>query len=183
MTGPAAILFDQIPVRELSLRVFIQILHVAVRRCVVEIKVIFLNVLAVIAFGGHEAECALFQDRIAPVPEREGEDKQLVSIADSGHPVFAPSICSAASHVVGEVIPGVAVGAVVFADGSPRALGYVRSPKPPGRCKSGILFESRVLLSLGRNLCVWIVFHRYLGGTFGDAGFELNEKWKMENRK
>ena len=69
-------------VRISRLRILVQVLHVGVGRGAVEVEVILLDVLAVVALAGREPEGSLLQDRILPVPERQAEDKHLVSVAD-----------------------------------------------------------------------------------------------------
>src|SRR3569832_524421 len=55
----------------------------------------------------------------------------MITIAPRGKTVLAPAIGLAAREVVGEITPGVAVGAVVLAHRAPSALAHVRSPTPP----------------------------------------------------
>ena len=130
---PAAVLLDELRVGILALRVLVEPLHVRVGGRRVEVEVVLLHVLAVVALGGHEAEEPLLQDRVALVPQREREDQELVAVADAGQAVLAPAVGLAAGLVVGEEVPGVAVGAVVLAHGAPGALGDVRTPAPPRR--------------------------------------------------
>jgi hypothetical protein len=85
----------------------------------------------VIAFVAGQAEQTLFQDRIVAVPERERKANVLMAIADTAEPVFAPAVGAAARMVVGKIFPGGAVGAVIFAHGTPLALGQVRTPAFP----------------------------------------------------
>src|SRR6202050_5779820 len=92
LSGAAAVFFHQMGIRELSLRVFVKHPHVAVRGSVVEVKIIFFYVFAVIALGRTQPEHSLFQDRVAAVPKRERENKKLVTIADACNPIFAPAI-------------------------------------------------------------------------------------------
>ena len=56
-----SILLNQIPIRKLALRILVEVLHVAVRRSVVEIEVIFFDVLAVIAFDGTRPNARSFR--------------------------------------------------------------------------------------------------------------------------
>ena len=58
----------QIAIGIFSLGILVQVLHVRVCRCAVEIKVVFLDVLAVIAFAVGQPEKPFFQDRVATVP-------------------------------------------------------------------------------------------------------------------
>jgi hypothetical protein len=50
----------------------------------VDIEVIFLNVLAVIAFGVDEAKQPLLQDGIAAVPKSQSKAKLLLVVGDTG---------------------------------------------------------------------------------------------------
>src|SRR5215469_13414579 len=63
----------KIPIGILALRILVQILHVRMRRCAVEIKVIFLDVFAMIAFVVGEAKQALLQNGISAVPKSKCE--------------------------------------------------------------------------------------------------------------
>src|SRR5262249_36362230 len=102
-----------------------------VRRRVVDVEVVVLDVLAVVALVRRHAEQPLLEVRIALVPERRREAQQLVAIADAGDAVLAPAVRLRARAVVGEVAPRVAVLGVVLADRPPRAIGEVRPPPPP----------------------------------------------------
>ena len=55
------------------LRVLVEVLHVRVRRRAVEVEVVLLDVLAVIPLAVGQAEQPLLEDRILPVPQRQGE--------------------------------------------------------------------------------------------------------------
>ena len=69
----AAVLFDELRVGKLALRIFVERLEIRVRRRRVEVVVALLDVLAVVAFAVGQAEQPLFQNRIASVPERQRE--------------------------------------------------------------------------------------------------------------
>jgi hypothetical protein len=97
----------------------------------VEVIVVFFDILAVIALGSAQAEETLFQNRIAAIPEREGETEALVIVADAGDAVFGPTIRSGAGMVVGEIIPRVSISAIILPRISPRALGEIGPPAPP----------------------------------------------------
>src|SRR5579859_224871 len=101
------------------------------RRCGIQVEVVFLHIFAMIAFIAGETEEPLFQDGIAPIPQRQGEAKALMTVADTGNAVFIPAICARARLIMRKVIPGFAIRAVIFAHGAPRALTYVRSPAFP----------------------------------------------------
>ena len=81
-----------------------------------------------IAFRAGDSEEAFLQDRIDAVPEGERETQALVIVADAGDAVFGPAIGARAGVIVREVIPGRAVGAVVFARIAPGSFREIRTP-------------------------------------------------------
>jgi hypothetical protein len=87
------VLLDEPRVRELRLRVVVAppVPRVARRR--VEIPPVLLRILAVVALVAREAEDALLQDRVAPVPERKPETEALLDVAEAGKPVLPPTVC------------------------------------------------------------------------------------------
>src|SRR5882724_2765810 len=91
-------------------------------RRTVEVVIDLLDVLAVIAFRVRQAVQALFEDRIAPVPQRQSQTEPLVAVAKSGDAVFAPAIGAAAGMIVREIFPGVPVLAVILSDRAPLPL-------------------------------------------------------------
>ena len=101
-------------------------------RRAVEVEVVLLDVLAVVALAVGQAEEPLLEDRVLAVPQGQGEAEPLLVVGDAGDAVLAPAIGARAGLVVGEVVPGVAVLAVVLAHGAPLALAEVRPPLLPG---------------------------------------------------
>ena len=97
----------------------------------VEIKVILLNVLAVVALRVGQPEKPLFKNRVLAIPQRQSEAQALVVVGKTRQTVLAPTISARARLIVTEVVPGVAVFAVIFANGAPLALAQVGSPLPP----------------------------------------------------
>ena len=75
------------------LRILVEILQVGMGRRAVEVKIVFLHVLAVIALAVRQAEEPLLEDRVATIPERERETEPLPVIADARQSVLAPVIC------------------------------------------------------------------------------------------
>src|SRR5688500_11164436 len=98
------------------------------RRRAVDVKVGFLHVFAVVSLWSGQAEEALFQDRVAPIPQRDGEAETTLAVADAEEPVLTPAIRPAAGLVVREVVPDVAVRRVVLAHGAPLPLGEIGTP-------------------------------------------------------
>ena len=128
-----AVLFQKIGVRIGRMRILVEHLQIRVRRRRVEVVVEFLHILAMVAFAVRQAEQAFLQDRVVPVPECERETQALFAIAEACDAVFAPPIRTAACVIMREVVPGVAVGAVVLAHGAPLALAQIRAPLLPCR--------------------------------------------------
>ncbi len=123
---------EEVPVGELALRVLVEVLHVRVGRRRVEVEVVLLDVLAVVPLAVGEAERALLEDGVPLVPEGEGEAQALLVVGDPAEAVLAPPVGPGAGLVVREVVPGVAVRAVVLADRPPLPLAEVRAPLLPG---------------------------------------------------
>ena len=129
VAAAAAVLGHELAVRERLARVVIAPAHPGVRRRGIEVPPVLLGVLAVVALVAGQAEDPLLEDRVVPVPERERQAQLLSRVADAGQAVLAPAVRARAGLVVGEVLPGVPLGAVVLADRAPRALRDVRAPQ------------------------------------------------------
>ena len=94
LPGPAPVRFDQVLIRKLPLRVFVEVLHVRVRRRRVDVEVVLLDVLAVVSLAVGQPEEAFLEDRVALVPKGERKAEALTVIRDAADPVFAPAISS-----------------------------------------------------------------------------------------
>ena len=125
------IFFDEPPVREFGLRILVEHAHVAVGRGGVEIEIIFFNIFAVIALRAGEAKEAFLQDGVAAIPKGQRETDHLMAVANAANAVFTPAIGAAIGMVEGKIVPGGAIGAVIFADGAPLAVGEIGSPALP----------------------------------------------------
>src|SRR5262245_2277587 len=101
------------------------------RRCPVEEKVIFLDVLTMIPLLIRQTKQALFEDRVVFIPQGHGQTEILLVITKAPHAVFVPAIRPAAGMIVGERVPGVPISAVVLTHGSPGALAEIGAPALP----------------------------------------------------
>ena len=144
------VLRDQPAVGELGLRIFVEILQIAVGRRGIEVIIELLDVLAVIALAVGQAEQPLLEDRVLAVPERQRQAQPLSVVADPGDAVLAPAVGARAGLVVGEVLPGVAIGAVILAHGAPLALAEIGPPALPAHITARVLRKPRALGGLGR---------------------------------
>src|SRR5262249_17250338 len=67
------------------------------------------------------------------VPKSKRKAKALLFIGNAGQAILTPTIRTGTGLIVGEVIPGVSVCALVFANSSPLAFAHVWPPKLPLR--------------------------------------------------
>ena len=67
------------------------------------------------------------------IPQRKGEAEVLIAITDTCQPIFVPAVDTAAGMVVGKVMPGITIGAVIFTHGAPSALAEIGPPMFPIR--------------------------------------------------
>jgi hypothetical protein len=84
-----------------------------------------------ITFMGSESEHAFFENRVVSIPESESKAEILVAIANTGNAIFIPTVGTRAGMIVREIAPGVAILAVILADGAPGALRQERAPTIP----------------------------------------------------
>src|SRR5262249_55744260 len=111
----------------------------------VEVVVDLLDVLPVIALAVGQAEEPLLEDRVFTVPQGQRQTQALLVVADAGQAVLAPAVGAAAGVVVRQVAPGVALGAVVLADGAPLPLAQVRPPLLPRLAALALFFKAPLL--------------------------------------
>ena len=92
------VLGDEVRVRELGLRVVVAPSVPRVAREGVEVPPVLLGILAVVALLAGQAEDALLEDRVAPVPEREAKAEPLLDVGEAppGRPL--PSGRRASGH-------------------------------------------------------------------------------------
>jgi hypothetical protein len=126
-----AILLDQTAIGEFPLRIFVEHLQVGVRRRRIQVVIEFLHVLPMIALAVGQAKEPLFENRVTAIPQRQSQADSLLVIADACDAVLAPTVGSAASMVVRQIFPRVAMWTVVLAYRSPLALREIRSPTTP----------------------------------------------------
>jgi hypothetical protein len=138
-----AVLLTQTVIRECSLGILVQALHVGVGGRIVEVEIALLDVLSVVAFLAGQSEESLFEDGVAAVPEGQREADSLMAIANASDAVFVPAVGALSSLLVGEILPGVAVGAVVLTHSAPGALAEIGSPTIPARLPVAVLFDAR----------------------------------------
>src|SRR5215471_2879759 len=100
------------------------------RECI-DVPPVLLGILAMVRLGACQAKDPLLQNWISAIPERQSETQALFDVAEPRETVLAPAVCSGPGVIVGEVVPRLAVGTVVLADGAPLPLTDVRAPDVP----------------------------------------------------
>lgn len=69
----AAIVLDQLRVREWPLGIFVERFHIGMAWCVVEEEVRVLHILPVIAFISSQSKQTLLEDRVHAIPQRQSK--------------------------------------------------------------------------------------------------------------
>jgi hypothetical protein len=130
----------------------------------IQIIIELLDVLAVIALAVGQTEQPLLQDRVLAVPQGERQAQALATVADAGDTVLAPAVGARARLAVREILPGLAVSAVVLAHGAPLPLAQIRPPQLPRGLALGIFGQTDALGRLDL-ACIWVtdVLHRHFG--------------------
>ena len=132
VAGAPPVRLHQVGVGIGRLGILVEVLHVGVGRRAVEVEVVLLDVLAVVPLAVGQAEEALLEDGVLAVPQGQGEAEPLLVVGEAGEPVLAPAVGPRARLIVREVVPGVAVFAIVLAHRSPLTLAQVGTPLSPG---------------------------------------------------
>src|SRR5579862_3467024 len=162
--GAPFIGFHQVAIRELRLWILVEKLHVGVRRSAIEVEVIFLDVLAMIAFAVGETEQPFFQDWVTAVPQSECEAELLLVIGDPGQTIFTPAVSPRTRLIMTEVVPGIPVLAVVFANRAPLPLTQIRPPLLPRYTRFPRIIQAP--LFFGFNVRDGRLRTRFHGGDF-----------------
>src|SRR5215831_5547950 len=101
--APLPTLLNELLVGIGRLGIFIEILHVGVRWRGIKIEIVLLHILAMIGLGRDQAKQPLFQNRVFAVPQCQGKDEDLVTVADTGQPILTPAVRFGASEVMGKI--------------------------------------------------------------------------------
>src|SRR5438094_735716 len=99
------IFFQQLSIGIGALRIFVKELHVGVGRRTVEVEVIFLHILAVIAFVAGQAEEAFLEDGIGLVPKCKTKTHELMAVTNRRQAVLVQAIGARTSVIVRKIFP------------------------------------------------------------------------------
>src|SRR2546429_3260292 len=156
-----AIFLDEPRIGIFRLRIFVERLQVGMRRRRIEVEILLLHVLAMIPLAAGEAEQALFQNRVAPIPEREREAKPALAVGDAEQAVLAPAVSAAASLFMGKIFPARAARRIVLTHRGPLALAEIGPPPFPVLRPRGVLLQAdgfsrvRFVLAHGTDSGIW----------------------------
>ena len=78
-----------------------------------------------VAFAIGQAEQPLLEDRVLAVPQGQSKAEPLLIVGNAGEAILTPMRCARPRMIVREVIPGVAVFALVLADRAPLSFAEV----------------------------------------------------------
>ena len=129
--APGGVDVDQVLVRERALRVVVAPPVPGVAGDRVQVPPVLLDVLAVVALRAGQPERPLLDDRVPPVPQRQPQAQPLLDVAEPGQPVLPPPVGPGPRLIMRQVIPRVAVRAVVLPDRAPLPLADIRPPPVP----------------------------------------------------
>ena len=127
----SAVLHSELLVGEGGLRIVVPPTVPCMAGDGIEVPPVFLRVLAVVGLGSVQAIEPLLQDRITPVPKGKAEAHPLLDVREASQAVLPPAVGTGSRVVVGKVVPGFAVGAVVLSNGGPLALAHIWPPPIP----------------------------------------------------
>ena len=97
----------------------------------VEVEVVLLDVLTVIALIAGQTRIDALSGWDPSVPERQRKADLLVAVADARQAILIPAVRARASMIVREILPSIAVRAVVLTHRAPGALAEVGTPAFP----------------------------------------------------
>ena len=129
--APAGVGVDQVLVGVRALRVVVAPPVPGVAGDRVQVPPVLLDVLAVVALRAGQPERALLQDRIPPVPQRQPQAQPLLDVAEPGQPVLTPPVGLGPGMIMRQVIPRIAVRAVILPHRAPLPLAHIRPPPVP----------------------------------------------------
>jgi hypothetical protein len=81
---PTSVLLNDVRIRKRLVRIFIEHLHVAVSRRIIQVKVILLHVFPMISFAVSKSEESLFENRVLAIPQRQRKAKSGFFVANAG---------------------------------------------------------------------------------------------------
>ncbi len=129
MLAAASVGLDEVSVGIGVLRILVQVLHVRVRGRGIEIEVVLFHVLAMIALAVvARPKARSFRIGSRPFHSASAKHSTWWSSLIPPRPSSPPPVGARAGLVMGEVVPGVAVVAVVLAHRSPLPLSWGRGP-------------------------------------------------------
>ena len=131
ITVPAGVGIDQVLIRKRALRIVVAPPVPGMTGDGVQVPPVLLHVLAVVALRASEPERPLLQDRVAPVPQRQGQAQPLLDVAEPGQPVLAPPVGTRPGVIMRQVVPCLTIRAVVLTHRPPLPLADVRPPLVP----------------------------------------------------
>src|SRR5258708_2186904 len=101
-------------------------------RGAVQVEIYFLNIFAMIALRACQTKQPLLEYGIPAIPQSQGKAHAPLIVADTRQAILVPAIGARARRVMGEIIPGTAIGAIILTYRAPGAFTQVGTPALPG---------------------------------------------------
>src|SRR5207245_4618591 len=102
ISSPASVLRDELAIRKLGLRIFVERFQVGSCRRGIQIEIFLLHILAMVAFRAGQTEKPLFENRITAIPESQRKANPALTISDAEQSVLAPAIRPTTGMVMGK---------------------------------------------------------------------------------
>src|SRR5207249_630551 len=78
-----------------------------------------------------QAKKSLFENRIASIPEGDSKTKLLMAVTDTGQAIFTPTVRFRTSLIMWQIVPGRAIGTIIFPHRPPRPPTHIWPPAFP----------------------------------------------------
>ena len=125
---PAGVFLPYFLVGKQILGILVEHFHVGMRGGTIQVIVHFLHVLAMVGLSVGKAKDSLFQHFVLMVPECERQADMLLAIRETANSLLAPAVGFGARHLVGNVVPGIAIPAVILPHGTPLPFRQIGAP-------------------------------------------------------
>src|SRR5579884_1215384 len=106
LPSSSPILSHQIIIGEGALRILIERLHIRMGWSIIQIVIIFFDILSVIALWTTQTKEPLLENGVSAIPQAESETEAALPITDAQQTILAPTIDAGASMIVRKRIPG-----------------------------------------------------------------------------
>src|SRR5581483_3972930 len=94
----------------------------------IEVIIQLFHILAVVTLRVRKAKIPFFYYWVFFIPKCYGKTQILLIVTNTRNALFAPAVGFTTGHIMGDIVPRVAISAVVFTHSAPLAVAHIRSP-------------------------------------------------------